>query len=69
MTALDLVLRDGEWGQRTLAEIVVPPTIRDAITERAARLGADAQRVLLAAAVLGRPADERALGLVGELPV
>jgi DNA-binding CsgD family transcriptional regulator/tetratricopeptide (TPR) repeat protein len=63
----DLVRRDGEWVQRTLAEIVVPPTIRDAITERVARLGADAQRVLLAAAVLAEPADERALGLVGEL--
>ena len=61
----DLVRRDGEWVQRTLAEIVVPPTIRDAITERAARLGTDAQRVLLAAAVLAEPADERALGLVG----
>jgi DNA-binding CsgD family transcriptional regulator/tetratricopeptide (TPR) repeat protein len=63
----DLVRRDGEWVQRTLAEVVVPPTIRDAITERVARLGADAQRVLLAAAVLAEPADERALGLVGAL--
>jgi DNA-binding CsgD family transcriptional regulator len=63
----DLVRRGGEWVQRTLAEIVVPPTIRDAITERVARLGAGAQRALLAAAVLAEPADERALGLVGEL--
>jgi DNA-binding CsgD family transcriptional regulator len=63
----DLVGRDGEWVQRTLTEIVVPPTIRDAITERAARLGADAQRVLLAAAVLAEPADERALRLVSGL--
>ena len=39
----------------------------DAITERVARLGADAQRVLLAAAVLAEPADERALGLVSGL--
>jgi DNA-binding CsgD family transcriptional regulator/tetratricopeptide (TPR) repeat protein len=63
----DLVRRGGEWVQRTLAEILVPPTIRDAITERVARLGAGAQRALLAAAVLAEPADERTLGLVGEL--
>ena len=63
----DLRRRDGVWVQRTLTEIVVPPTIRDAITERAARLGANAQRVLLAAAVLAEPADERALGLVSGL--
>jgi DNA-binding NarL/FixJ family response regulator len=64
----DLVRRDGEWVRRTVAEIVVPPTIRDAITERVARLGVDAQRVLLAAAVLAEPADERALRLVSGLP-
>src|SRR5262249_15119483 len=60
----DILRRDGEWVRRTLDEITVPPTIRDAVTERAARLGADAQRVLLAAAVLGDPADERTLGTV-----
>ncbi|WP_377273099.1 AAA family ATPase [Peterkaempfera sp. SMS 1(5)a] len=63
----DIVRRDGEWVRRTLGEIAVPPTIRDAVTERVARLGADAQRVLLAAAVLGDPADERTLGAVGGL--
>src|SRR5262249_20337172 len=63
----DLVRRDGEWVQRTPDEIAVPPTIRDALTERVARLGADAQRVLLAAAVLAEPADERAVGVVSGL--
>lgn len=63
----DLVQRDGEWVRRTLDEIAVPPTIRDAVTERVARLGADAQRVLLAAAVLGDPSDERTLGEVSGL--
>lgn len=63
----DLVRRDGEWVRRTLEEITVPPTIRDAVTERAARLGPGARRVLLAAAVLGDPADERTLGAVGGL--
>lgn len=63
----DLVRRDGEWMRRTLDEIAVPPTIRDAVTERVARLGADARRVLLAAAVLSDPADERTLGTVSGL--
>ncbi|WP_326633345.1 AAA family ATPase [Streptomyces sp. NBC_01761] len=63
----DLVRRDGEWMRRTLDEISVPPTIRDAVTERVARLGADARRVLLAAAVLSDPADERTLGTVSGL--
>jgi DNA-binding CsgD family transcriptional regulator len=63
----DILRRDGEWVRRTLDEIAVPPTIRDAVTERVARLGADAQRVLLAAAVLGDPADERTLGAVSGL--
>ncbi|MFE4922850.1 AAA family ATPase [Streptomyces sp. NPDC056661] len=63
----DLVRRDGEWMRRTLDEIAVPPTIRDAVTERVARLGADARRVLLAAAVLSDPADETTLGTVSGL--
>ncbi|WP_329363288.1 helix-turn-helix transcriptional regulator [Streptomyces sp. NBC_01483] len=63
----DLIRRDGEWRRRTLDEIAVPPTIRDAVTERVARLGIDAQRVLLAAAVLSDPADERTLGAVSGL--
>jgi DNA-binding CsgD family transcriptional regulator len=63
----DIVRRDGEWVRRTLDEIAVPPTIRDAVTERVARLGADAQRVLLAAAVLSDPVDERTLGAVSGL--
>lgn len=63
----DLVRRDGAWLRRTPEEIAVPPTIRDAVTERVARLGADAQRVLLAAAVLSDAADERTLGVVSGL--
>ncbi|MEU1203638.1 AAA family ATPase [Streptomyces sp. NPDC005813] len=63
----DLVRRGGEWMRRTLGEIVVPPTIRDAVTERVARLGADARRVLLAAAVWSDPADETTLATVAGL--
>jgi DNA-binding CsgD family transcriptional regulator len=62
-----LVQRGGAWTRRTLDEIAVPPTIRDAVTERVARLGTDTQQVLLAAAVLGDPADGRALAVVSGL--
>ncbi|MCL2734121.1 MAG: AAA family ATPase, partial [Actinomycetia bacterium] len=60
----DLARRNGEWGRRRRDEIAVPPTIRDSVTERVARLGADARRVLLAAAVLTDPVDERTLATV-----
>lgn len=64
----DLVWHDGEWVRRSLDEIDVPPSIRDAVTERAARLGRCAQAVLLAAAVLVDPEDETVLTAVSGLP-
>jgi DNA-binding CsgD family transcriptional regulator/tetratricopeptide (TPR) repeat protein len=64
----DLVRRDGEWVRRTLDEIAVPPTIRDAVTERAARLGPAARRVLLAAAVLADPAPAAHLAALAAPP-
>ncbi|WP_369226599.1 AAA family ATPase [Streptomyces sp. R39] len=64
----DLVRRGGEWIRRTLGDIAVPPTIRDAVAERVARLGPDARQVLLAAAVLTDPADDSALTAVSALP-
>lgn len=57
----DLVRRDGTWVRRRLENIAVPPSVRDAVLERAGRLGVDAQRVIRAAAVLAKPADEEAL--------
>ena len=63
----DLIERGGEWVRRTLDEIDVPPSIRDAVTERAARLGPAAQQVLLAAAVLVDAEDETVLIEVGGL--
>ena len=57
----DLARRDGEWVRRRLASIAVPPTVRDAVLERAARLDADVQLALRAAAVLAEPADEQTL--------
>ncbi|MFF3375850.1 helix-turn-helix transcriptional regulator [Streptomyces sp. NPDC002680] len=64
----DLVRRDGEWVRRTLADIAVPPTIRDAVAERASRLTPDAQRVLRAASVLAEPVGPAVLATVSGLP-
>ncbi|WP_329164540.1 AAA family ATPase [Streptomyces sp. NBC_01267] len=64
----DLVRRDDEWVRHALADIAVPPTIRDAVSERAARLGPDAGRLLQAAAVIGEPAEESVLFSVSGLP-
>ncbi|MEV8544035.1 AAA family ATPase [Streptomyces sp. NPDC051572] len=64
----DLVRRDGEWVRRTLADIAVPPTIRDAVAERAARLTPVAQRVLQAASVLAEPVGPAVLATVSGLP-
>ena len=60
----DLARRGGEWVRRRSEKIAVPPTVRDAVLERAGRLDADAQAVLRAAAVLADPADEAVLAAV-----
>jgi hypothetical protein len=54
----DLAWRRGRWVRLRTGEIAVPPTIRDAVQERAARLSPDAQGLLRATAVLASPADE-----------
>ncbi|MEY9935498.1 DNA-binding CsgD family transcriptional regulator/tetratricopeptide (TPR) repeat protein [Catenulispora sp. GP43] len=63
----DLVRRDGEWIRRTLDEIDVPPSIRDAVTDRVGRLSAEAQQMLLAAAVLVEAEAEPVLAHVSGL--
>ena len=63
----DLTRRDGRWVRRRLPRLVVPPTIRDSVLERYARLTSDAQEVLSAAAVLAEPAREEAIALVAGL--
>jgi DNA-binding CsgD family transcriptional regulator/tetratricopeptide (TPR) repeat protein len=63
----DLARRNGSWVRRSLDEIMVPATIRDGVLERSRRLGADAQAVLAAAAVLAGPADEATLRAVAGL--
>ncbi len=47
-----------QWERRGLAELAVPPTVRDAVLDRAQRLGSSARAVLRAAAVLAEPASE-----------
>ncbi|MET8965161.1 AAA family ATPase [Streptomyces sp. NPDC004074] len=64
----DVVRQGGEWVRRTLGDIAVPPTIRDAVAERVVRLGRDAQQVLLAAAVLSDPVEDTVLASVAGLP-
>ncbi|HEX6444010.1 MAG TPA: AAA family ATPase, partial [Streptosporangiales bacterium] len=54
----DLVRRADGWVRRHLDEIAVPPSIRDAVLERAARLSPAGQAVLRAAAVLAVPSTE-----------
>ncbi|MEU5943481.1 AAA family ATPase [Micromonospora sp. NPDC047548] len=54
----DLVRRGNSWVRHRLGEIDVPPTVRDAVLERSARLGPAAQAALRAAAVLTDPAAE-----------
>ncbi|BCJ27382.1 ATP-binding protein [Actinocatenispora sera] len=64
----DLVHRRGEWVRRSLDDIHVPPTIRDAVLERVRRLAADPRAVLRAAAVLAEPSRPDALLATAGLP-
>jgi DNA-binding CsgD family transcriptional regulator/tetratricopeptide (TPR) repeat protein len=63
----DVTRLDGEWVRVELDEMDVPPTVRDAMLERAGRLGPAARAVLAAAAVLGGPASEEVLAAVSGL--
>jgi DNA-binding CsgD family transcriptional regulator len=63
----DLTFRHASWARRHLTDIEVPPTVRDAVLERAAQLSSEAVAVLRAAAVLGEPAGEPVLALVAGL--
>jgi DNA-binding CsgD family transcriptional regulator/tetratricopeptide (TPR) repeat protein len=63
----DIVWRGGEWARRAVAELEVPPSVRDSVIERVARLEAPTRRLLWAAAVLREPADESLLAQVSAL--
>jgi DNA-binding CsgD family transcriptional regulator/tetratricopeptide (TPR) repeat protein len=60
----DLVCEDGAWLRRDVAELDVPPSIRDAVLERTSRLGPEAGAALAALAVLE---GERSPALVAEV--
>ena len=57
----DLTRRDGVWVRRNLAELGVPPVIRDAIAQRVEELSPEGRRVVDAAAVLGESVTEDVL--------
>jgi DNA-binding CsgD family transcriptional regulator len=63
----ELIHSDGGWRRQGLAAIQVPPTIRDAVLERASGLSADAGAVLQAVAVVGEPADEVTIRAVARI--
>lgn len=63
----DIVWQGGTWSRRALAELQVPPTVRDSVLERVQRLPPEAHPVLQAAAVLASPADETVLSEVADL--
>ena len=59
-----LIHHGGQWERRGLAELEVPPTVRDSVLERVQRLGLAARQVLDTAAVLTDPAGESVLTAV-----
>ena len=63
----DLARRNGAWVRREIADIDVPPTIRDAVMERVRRTSRSARTLLEAAAVLTDPAPEELLLAVAGL--
>jgi DNA-binding CsgD family transcriptional regulator/tetratricopeptide (TPR) repeat protein len=63
----DIVRKGGAWARRALTQIRVPPTVRDSVLERVARLDSATRRVLEAAAVVAEPADEALLATVAGL--
>lgn len=60
----DLLRLRGEWVRRTLRDIAVPATIRDAVIERVDRLGAPARQLLRTAAVFTEPVSAQVLAQV-----
>ncbi|WP_049567196.1 helix-turn-helix transcriptional regulator [Nonomuraea sp. SBT364] len=61
-------LRSGRWARKAVAELDVPPGVRDSVRERVARLPEEARVVAEAAAVLQVPVRLEDLARVGGLP-
>ncbi|WP_327085273.1 LuxR C-terminal-related transcriptional regulator [Nonomuraea sp. NBC_01738] len=61
-------LGSGRWARKAMAELDVPPGVRDSVLERVARLPETARTVAEAAAVLQAPARLETLGQVSGLP-
>jgi class 3 adenylate cyclase/tetratricopeptide (TPR) repeat protein len=59
---------DGRYALTTeLEELALPPSVRDVVARRVARLGEEAGRVLSLAAVLGRDFDLEVLATIGDV--
>ncbi|WP_328947441.1 LuxR C-terminal-related transcriptional regulator [Streptomyces sp. NBC_00184] len=63
----DIVRRKGRWARRALWGLVVPPTVRDSVLERVARLDSGTRHMLEAAAVLVESADADTLTAVADV--
>lgn len=63
----DIFRSESGWRRRITEELRVPPTMRDSVLERVARLDPGTRAVLEAAAVLEAPADEALIAAVAGL--
>jgi DNA-binding CsgD family transcriptional regulator len=63
-----MVHRDQPWLRRHLVDIDLPPTVRDAVLDRAGRLAPDARLVVDAVAVVAEPTGEPIVRVVAGLP-
>ncbi|WP_170247498.1 ATP-binding protein, partial [Nonomuraea zeae] len=63
----DIFRTETGWRRRLMAELQVPPTVRDSVLERVARFSAATRAVLQASAVLEAPSDERLIAAVAGL--
>ena len=63
----DIFRTDTGWDRKTLAEIRIPPTVRDTILQRLERLTRADVAVLSAASVMGRSFDLASLGAVAQV--
>lgn len=64
----ELIFHKGRWIRRSIESLTVPASINDSVSERIARLEADARRLVEAEAVIAAPAPPELLGAVAELP-